>query len=54
MTVLNKEDWQKHEITSTSHHFITQYLSLKSTTVNEFLANDTNGSNRGDRTETNE
>ena len=28
------------------HHFITQYISLRGTALNEFLSNDTNGSSR--------
>ena len=40
ITVLNKEDWQSKEIKTMSHrsqhHFITQYMSLRCTAVNEF------------------
>ena len=35
MTVLNKEDWQSMSHHS-KHHFITQYISLRGTAVNEF------------------
>ena len=39
MTVLNKEDWQ-HEIKTmrdhSKHQFITQYINLRGTAVNEF------------------
>ena len=39
MTVLDKEDWQsmkKKMSHHSQHHFITHYISLKCTTVNEF------------------
>ena len=40
MTVLNKEDWQSIKIKTMSHHsqyhFITKYISLRCTAVNEF------------------
>ena len=51
----------KHEIETTSHHskhhFITQYISLRDTTVNEFyrmVRMGVNGHVRGYQTETNE
>ena len=58
MTVLNKA---KHEIKSMSHHskhhFITQYISLRGTAVNEFYRMTrmgVAGHVRGNPTETNE
>ena len=39
VTVLNKEDWQSMKKTvsyDSQHHFITQYISLRCTAVDEF------------------
>ena len=61
MTVFNKEDWQKHEMKNMSHHsqhhFITQYISLRCTAVNEFhrmIRMGVAGHLRGNQTETDE
>ena len=61
MTVLNKEDWQKHEMKTMSHHskhhFIAQYISLRCTAVKEFyrmVRMGVTGYVRGNRTETDE
>ena len=60
ITVLNKYDWQNMKLKTMSHHskhhFITQYISLRSTSVNEFYRKIRMGVAshvRGNRTETN-
>ena len=60
MTVLNKEDWQsmkKNMSHHSKHHFITQYISLRGTAVDEFYRMKrmgVAGHVRGNRTEINE
>ena len=61
ITVLKKRRLAKHEIKAISHHsrhqFITQYISLRCTTVNEFyrmIRMGVAGHIRGNQTETDE